>query len=116
MATNPLLQYLKMHRKRSGLTQEDVARLFGVSTGTMISQYERSERVPTLDAALRLEAIFGVAVVALFRGRHARIRTELRREVRLLLRRTQKVPQTAASERKVAFLAALLVRAKQQDG
>jgi transcriptional regulator with XRE-family HTH domain len=68
MATHKLENYLRMHRKRSGLTQRDVAFLLGCENGAQVSRYEKRKRVPPLQTALACEAVFGVPVSELFAG------------------------------------------------
>jgi transcriptional regulator with XRE-family HTH domain len=53
-------------RKRSGLGQKNVAFLLGHETHTKISLYENGQSIPTLQTALRLEAIYKVPVRILF--------------------------------------------------
>lgn len=68
MATHKLENYLRTYRRRSGLTQREVAFLLGCETGTQVSRYERRRRLPPLATALACEAILGVPVAELFAG------------------------------------------------
>ena len=68
MPGKPLSNYLRTFRKRSGLSQDDVAFLLGVQSGAEVSRHETFKRVPTLKTALSYEAIFGVPVRELFAG------------------------------------------------
>ena len=68
MATHKLENYLRMYRKRSGLTQREVAFLLGCRNGAQVSRYEKRRRVPPLAMALACEAAFGVPVSELFAG------------------------------------------------
>ena len=43
---------LKSHRKRSGLTQEDVATLIGAQSPSQVSRHESGEREPDLGTAI----------------------------------------------------------------
>ena len=54
--------YLRTHRNRAGLSQDEVAYLLGCRSGAKVSRYERFTRPPTLQTALAYDAIFGVAV------------------------------------------------------
>src|SRR5437667_302672 len=66
MATPKLENYLRTYRKRSGLTQRDVAFLVGCRNGAQVSRYEKRRRLPPLRTALVYEAAFGVPVSVLF--------------------------------------------------
>lgn len=60
--------YLRTHRKRTGLTQDDLAFLLGCKSGTKVSRYERLIREPNLETAFACQAIFGVPAHELFPG------------------------------------------------
>ena len=68
MATQRLENYLRTHRKRSGLTQREIAFLLGWKTGGSLGRYEKRRRLPPLKTALACEEIFGVPVSELFAG------------------------------------------------
>ena len=81
MATLRLQNYLRSHRRKSGLTQQEVAFLLGCRTGDPISRYEKRRRLPPLETALACEAIFGVPVSELFAGVHEARVKEIRRRM-----------------------------------
>src|SRR3989442_15585518 len=68
MATHKLENYLRTYRKRSGLSQREVAFLVGCRNGAQVSRYEKRRRLPPLRTALTFEAAFGVPVSELFAG------------------------------------------------
>src|ERR1019366_3407404 len=68
MSSRKLKNYLRAHRKRSGLSQSEVALLVGSQTGACVSRHERFRRQPTLQTALAYEIIFGTAARDLFPG------------------------------------------------
>ncbi len=73
MAHAKLENYLKSYKKRSGLTQREVAFLLGCDNGAQVSRYEKRRRVPPLGTALACEAVFGVPVAMLFAGLSDRV-------------------------------------------
>jgi transcriptional regulator with XRE-family HTH domain len=73
MASHRLENYLRTHRKRSGLTQREVAFLLGFENGNQVSRYEKRLRLPPLETALACEAIFGVPIAELFAGIRQRV-------------------------------------------
>jgi transcriptional regulator with XRE-family HTH domain len=87
MPPRKLDNYLLAFRKRSGLTQREVAFLLGCENGAQVSRYERRRRLPPLGTALACEAVFGAPVSELFAG----LRDAARKEVgnRLLALRAQ---------------------------
>ena len=77
MRPRRLPNYLKAHRKHSGLSQDEVAFLLGVANGAKVSRYEKRRRLPPLKTALACEAIFGVPVAELFAG----VREDIRKDI-----------------------------------
>jgi transcriptional regulator with XRE-family HTH domain len=67
-SSNRIENYLKTHRKKSGLTQQEVAFLLGCDNAAQVSRCEKRRRLPPLETALACEAIFGVPIAELFAG------------------------------------------------
>ena len=57
---------LKLHRKTSGYSQQEVAQILGLSSVAQISRWERGERYPNLKYALQLSALYKRLVNDLF--------------------------------------------------
>ena|SRR5690348_11260412 len=68
MAVHRLQNYLRTYRRKSGLTQREVAFLLGTKAAAQLSRYEQWHRVPPLRTALALEAIFKIPVGEIFGG------------------------------------------------
>jgi transcriptional regulator with XRE-family HTH domain len=87
MPPRRLDNYLLAFRKKSGLTQREVAFLLGCENGAQVSRYEKRRRLPPLVTALACEAVFGVPVSELFAG----LRDAAKKEVgkRLLALKSQ---------------------------
>jgi transcriptional regulator with XRE-family HTH domain len=60
--------YLRSHRKRSGLSQKEVARLLGYKHEGEISRHERLLSTPPFHVALAYEALYRVPVAQIFPG------------------------------------------------
>lgn len=93
-----------MYRKRSGLSQDEVAFLLGCKSGAKLSRYERGGRLPSLETAIALELVFGVDSRELFRGHHTRVYQRVRRRAQRLSRRVDAQPLTPSIKRKLDFL------------
>ena len=65
---NPLVNYLRAHRRRAGLSQREVAWLLGYSSQDAVSKHKLFESIPSLIMAFRYQAIFRVPVSELFAG------------------------------------------------
>ena len=99
MTPRRLDNYLRSHRKQSGLSQDEVAFLLGVGNGSLFSRYEKRRRVPPLETALACEAVFGVPVAELFAGireRAERDVAERRIELKARVQEVEKKGSAAA--------------------
>src|SRR5260221_7564719 len=108
MTIVPLTTYLKMYRKRTGLTHEEVGFLLGSMSGTSVSRHELAQRLPILKTALRYEAIFGAAVRDLYEGLFLETKEMVRQQAHGLcasLERRQKTPYVM---RKIADLRTII--------
>src|SRR5207244_13271680 len=89
MSTHKLENYLRAYRKRSGLTQREVAFLLGCENGAQVSRYEKRRRVPPLRMALACEAVFGVPAAELFGGMHDQVSKVIEKRLAELRSRLQ---------------------------
>lgn len=103
-----LPHYIRMYRKRAGLTQADVECLLGCRGGNKVSKCERFNRRPDLDTVLMCEAIFRVPANEIFKGMFRDQARAVSRRARLLARRLRRQPDTPANRRKLAFLDELI--------
>ena len=63
-----LTNYLRTHRKKTGLSQRDVARVLGYDDEGPVSRHERFHSTPPLLMAISYEIMFKVPVSELFAG------------------------------------------------
>jgi transcriptional regulator with XRE-family HTH domain len=77
MPSSPLPNYLLSNRKRSALSQEDVAFLLGTRSGSKVSRHERYVREPSLKTALAYEAIYQRSASELFSGLYGEVEREV---------------------------------------
>ena len=69
---------LLLYRKRSGLSQEQIAKLLDHPDGEMISRYEHGHILPPLATALGLEIIYRIPVAFLFPDLYEELRDQIR--------------------------------------
>lgn len=109
MAAQRLTSYLKTYRKRSGLTQREVAFLLGWKKGESLSRYEKQQVIPSLQVALACAAIFRVPLQKLFPGVSDPIRREISSRVEALVadlrRRNAQGMDARVIARKLSWLA-----------
>ena len=102
MSYSSLASYLRYHRKRSGLSQREIAQLLGYPDQEPVSRHERSRSVPPLIIALSYQAIFRVPVADLFPGHYET--TKQRIEERLA-NMEHDLQQRSAKDRDAAMIA-----------
>jgi transcriptional regulator with XRE-family HTH domain len=109
------MSYLRTHRKRGGLTQDEMAFLLGCRSGTKISRFERLARRPNLKTALACQVVFGVPAHQIFPGVFAEVEKIVAERARLLLDRTraQSGEQRSPARHKLATLKAIMTERKQ---
>lgn len=108
MATEHPFNYLKMFRKRSGLSQQELALLLGCSSGSKVSRHEFGGREPSFETVLLYKIVFHVALDQLFTEEHQRLTAQVRKRAQRLHRQLDAHPFTEAVNRKMNFLANLI--------
>jgi DNA-binding XRE family transcriptional regulator len=108
MTIVPLTTYLKMYRKRTGFTHDEVAFLLGSMCGTSVSRHEQAKRLPVLKTALMYEAIFGATIREIYEGVFVEVQGSVRRRARGLCTSLQRRKKTPSLERKIALLKAII--------
>jgi transcriptional regulator with XRE-family HTH domain len=73
--------YLKTHRRRSGLTQREMGELLGYNDPGQVSRHERSKSLPPLRIALAYELIFRVPAAVLFIGLHGSTKENIEKKL-----------------------------------
>jgi transcriptional regulator with XRE-family HTH domain len=81
------MSYLRTHRKRGWLTQDEMAFLLGCQSGTKISRFERLARRPNLKTAFACQVVFGVPAHELFPGTFAEVEKSVAERARVLSER-----------------------------
>lgn len=77
--------YLRYYRKRTPLTQEDIAAIMGYPDVSNVSRYEKSKRTPKIEMLLTYHLLFNVSVELFFEPRLETIKSELLRKIEKLL-------------------------------
>lgn len=82
MAGTPLDNYLRTHRKKAGLSQEEASHLVGLKNRLQFARYERYQCEPPLRVALACEQVFGVPTAQLFAGVSTKVAKRTKRRVK----------------------------------
>lgn len=108
MSYQPLHNYLRTARRRSGLTQEEIALLLGTRSGAKVSRYEAFARVPSISTVFAFEIIFRKEVRDLFAGTYDQVRRATLRRTKRLMKKLREKKQRPAELRKIEFLHAIV--------
>jgi transcriptional regulator with XRE-family HTH domain len=68
MNIGPIASYLRTLRRRSGLSQRQLAEILGSVSAAQVSRHERGVSIPNLLTALEYEAIFLTPISEMFPG------------------------------------------------
>lgn len=69
--------YIRVNRRRSGLTQQELAEVLGLISEWQISEHERSGGVPLFLTAISYEIVFDMPISKLFPGIYETVRTNI---------------------------------------
>lgn len=108
MSPRQLNNYLRMYRKRIGLTQKELAFLLGFNHPAKISRYERSSQNPRLITVIAYEVVFQTVSRNLFGGLFERVETETRQRIRQLLEMKLECAITKRNQQKISHLEQLI--------
>lgn len=108
MTTQSSACHLRSLRRKSGLTQRELAVILGFLCEVPVSRHERSTTVPNVLTALGYEAVFHVPIAELFPGLYLTVESgieeRLTRMESELEQRTDKGRNAAIIARKLEFL------------
>ncbi len=108
MPSRKLPNYLRTHRKRAGLSQDEIAFLLGCRCAAKVSRYERNRRLPCARTVFAYEVIFGAPARELFAGVFETTQKETGRRAVELHRKFQQLSQDPLTARKLAALKTML--------
>ena len=104
----PLVNYLRAHRRKAGLTQNDLAQITGYDNDGVISRHERLDGIPPLLIALTYQVVFRVHVSEMFIGLtqtvEVDVETRLAKFEEYLGQQSASGPRAAAIARKLEWL------------
>src|SRR5262245_19795595 len=107
MTSPKLTNYLRMYRRRIGLSQSEVAFLLGCQDGAKVSRYERLSRQPNLDTVLAYKVVFRVPLNELCAGKFQKVEETIHERAHLLAERLSAEKPDRTTEQKLEFLRAL---------
>lgn len=108
--SQPFSNCLRVERKRSGFSQEELAHLLGFTVASAVSRFERGEREADLRTAFAYAVVFDRPVKELFPAVHAdaiRLTAERGASIAERLRRSEQSNRTSYKLQRLEALIAL---------
>lgn len=102
--TQPLNNYLRTHRRRSGFSLEELGFLLGHQSGSTAGKHERLRRLPTVTTAFAYEIVFQEPARELFRGLYQQIERDTIRRALELAKQLDEQPSDARGRLKLEAL------------
>lgn len=103
-----MANYLRTHRKKAGLSQRELSIILGYGQEGSVCRHERFQTMPSLQAALSYEIIFGVPVSEIFVGLRDTISVTVEQRLTVLEdnlgQRSGKGRQAASTAQKLEWL------------
>lgn len=96
-----------MYRKRTALSQEELAVLMAVENGWSVSRFERGERIPTLEGLIALEIVYEQPIQKIFAGVAEGVRENIAVRAAALLESTSDAKVDQRLAKKLAVLSRL---------
>lgn len=104
------LNYAKTQRKKAGLSQNELAYLFGDKTTSYILKTERGSQLPCLSRLLSYQILFDLPADQLFFELSKSVSHDLFKRIATLSNNLERRPQTATVRHKIQFLESAAAR------
>jgi DNA-binding XRE family transcriptional regulator len=102
MTVEQISNYLRSHRRKSGLSQRELAHIVGYDTQAPVSEHERSVAIPALLIALSYEVVFRVPLSELFPALYRTVEVNIEEQ---LTRMEDELQQSSAKGHRAAYIA-----------
>jgi transcriptional regulator with XRE-family HTH domain len=99
-----------MYRKRSPLTQSDIAYLLRLPDVSNISRYEKGQRTPSIKLLLVYYLLFDVSVEKFFEHQSDEIKVDLEKQIEGLINDLTKGPDPGGNSARIEFLRQVIIR------
>lgn len=114
--TKGLDNYLRLHRRQWGLTQAELAFLFGYQSDAIVSRFERQEPRVTLAIAFACELIFDAGPKEIYPALIEQVKAGVIRRMRELYERLKRERPTQRRIAKLRLLQEAIARATEGAG
>ncbi len=96
--------YLKLYRKKSPLTQSDIAFLLELPDYSNISRYENGQRVPNIDLLITYHYLFKTPIESFFKLQSNEMLISLKQRIELLIKELEENSTALHNEPRIQYL------------
>jgi len=104
MNIHNLQNYLRMYRRRTGLSEREVAYLLGCHCSSKESRYEHGVRCPNLKTVFAYETVYGAPPENLFSGIYHEVKKATVRRARALMAKVSREKECPSKAHKLKAL------------
>ena len=108
MSYQLLQNCLRISRRRSGLTQDEIASLLGATSSTKVSRHETFNRLPSVSTIFAYEIIFRTSARALFASPYEEVRRAVIDRAKCLIQTLSEKPRDPLAKHKLEYLQAIV--------
>jgi transcriptional regulator with XRE-family HTH domain len=102
--------FLRVYRKRSPLTQRDIAFLLQLPDHCNISRYESGQREPDIEVLLTYRHVFDTSLESFYRHQSELIRPDLVKRIQELIEEVNKENGDQRSVYRIRYLKEVIIR------
>ena len=104
------INFLRLYRKRTPLTQGDIAFLLGLSDESNISRYEKGQREPSIDVLLFYHLLFDTTIESFFEYQSGDAGNQLTIKINDLILELEKDSANPKNIARIKFLESVIIR------
>ncbi len=82
--THPLVNYVRVHRKRIGLSRRELGMLLGYMGEGQVPRHEQLSTLPPFSVAVAYGVVFRIPIAELFPGVHSYVEQEIEQRIEVL--------------------------------
>ena len=105
---------LRLYRKQSRLTQNDIAYLLNLSDNSPISRMENGERLPSIEVLLAYHLLFDSQLGDFFIVHRETVRQRLSSRIKPLVKQIEEEPRIARNQVRIDFLLTTLIKLNER--
>jgi transcriptional regulator with XRE-family HTH domain len=106
--------YLRVYRKKTPLTQSDIAFLLDMDDYSSISRYEKGKRVPSIDLLIMYHFLFNVPIEDFFEEKSLTITSKLNLRIKELIAKLKSDTTTSNNLQRAKYLEEVIINLNSQ--